>query len=117
MRRTPRLIAAGRVLALAASVALANAGCGQHKAEPVADSATHRVTASGPVVGTKGVYGNDMWRGIPFAQPPLGDLRWRAPQPPKPWTDTRVALKFGSPCTQFTSRLGGVAGPEGSVGG
>ena len=119
MRRAPTLVARGRILqlVLAAAIALAGSGCGQRKPEPVADPTTQRVTASGPVVGTKGAYDNDMWRGIPFAQPPVGDLRWRAPQPPTPWTDTRAALQFSAPCTQFASRLGGVPGAEGSVGG
>ena len=32
-----------------------------------------------------------IFRGIPFAKPPVGDLRWRAPQPPEPWPDMRPA--------------------------
>ena len=38
--------------------------------------------------------------GIPFAAPPVGDLRWRAPQPVAPWTGVRKATAFGSRCTQ-----------------
>ena len=38
--------------------------------------------------------------GIPFAAPPVGDLRWRAPQPPKPWSGTLIADKFGHNCMQ-----------------
>ncbi len=36
------------------------------------------------------------YRGIPFAEPPVGELRWKAPQPPKSWTGVRKADKFGS---------------------
>ena len=36
-----------------------------------------------------------VWKGIPFAQPPLGDLRFRAPQAPSPWTGVRDATTFG----------------------
>jgi para-nitrobenzyl esterase len=47
-----------------------------------------------------GVYGDvAIYRGIPFAAAPVGDLRWRAPQPVKPWTDVRKGLEFGGTCT------------------
>lgn len=35
------------------------------------------------------------FKGIPFAQPPVGDLRWRPPQPPRDWSGVRAANKFG----------------------
>ncbi len=38
------------------------------------------------------------FKGIPYAAPPLGDLRWRAPQPVKPWQDARDATQPGSRC-------------------
>lgn len=40
------------------------------------------------------------WKGIPFARPPVGELRWRAPAAPEPWTDIRDAGRFGQPCAQ-----------------
>lgn len=113
MRSMPSSVA----ITLASIIALT--GCAQRDqpAAPVADPAARRVTAAGPVIGFQGEYGNHEWRGIPYAKPPVGALRWRAPQPPEAWTDTRVALDFGNPCTQYASRLGGVSGREGSVGG
>ncbi len=39
--------------------------------------------------------GLTIYRGIPFAAPPIGDLRWRPPQPAKPWDGVRDATKFG----------------------
>ncbi len=54
---------------------------------------------SGPITG---VQEGDMWvfRGIPYADPPVGDLRWRAPQPVTPWTDERACIAFGPACPQ-----------------
>jgi para-nitrobenzyl esterase len=47
-------------------------------------------TTSGPVVGeTK--YGVQRWKGIPFAAPPIGDLRFAPPQPVEAWTERRDA--------------------------
>jgi len=40
------------------------------------------------------------FKGIPFAAPPLGALRWRAPQPVVPWSGTRAADRFGASCMQ-----------------
>ncbi len=41
-----------------------------------------------------------LFRGIPFAQPPVGELRWREPQPVKAWSGVRSAEKPGAPCAQ-----------------
>ena len=43
------------------------------------------------------------FKGIPFAQPPVGDLRWREPQPVKDWPDVRKADRFGATCMQRLS--------------
>jgi para-nitrobenzyl esterase len=45
------------------------------------------------------------FRGIPYARPPVGELRWQPPQPPLPWQGVREALQPGSACTQRTSGL------------
>ena len=39
-----------------------------------------------------------VFKGIPFAAPPEGDLRWQAPQPPKGWQGTRDAASYGNRC-------------------
>lgn len=52
------------------------------------------LTNYGKVKGTQ-ANGANIWRGIPFAAPPVGELRFRAPQPPKPWSFVRDATQFG----------------------
>lgn len=41
-----------------------------------------------------------VYRGVPFAAPPVGDLRWRAPQPAAKWEGVRAAEKFAPQCVQ-----------------
>jgi para-nitrobenzyl esterase len=47
------------------------------------------------------------YKGIPYAQPPIGDLRWKAPQPPKPWKGIRVAKSYPNMCPQQIVMAGG----------
>jgi len=44
--------------------------------------------------------GIEVWKGVPFAKAPVGDLRWKAPQPIKAWKGVRAANKFGNVCLQ-----------------
>ncbi len=74
----------------------------------IADVSSERLLASGPVVGFAGAEDTHAWLGIPYARPPVGSLRWRAPRPPEAWVDTLDALSFGAPCMQLGSSLGGV---------
>src|SRR5262245_43771392 len=58
-------------------------------------------TTSGVVDGTTGTLpGIRVFRGIPYAAPPVGDLRWAPPQPVAPWTGVRPAHDFGPRCIQ-----------------
>jgi para-nitrobenzyl esterase len=58
-------------------------------------------TAQGPLNGSPLKDGGAVFKAIPFAQPPVGDLRWREPRAPKAWTGTRDATKFAAPCAQI----------------
>jgi para-nitrobenzyl esterase len=52
----------------------------------------------------QGFYNTDetvAWTGVPFAKPPVGDLRWKAPQPPEPWCGVKDALEKFLACSQI----------------
>src|SRR5690348_7378567 len=51
------------------------------------------------------------WRSIPFAAPPVGDLRFRAPQPVESWSGVRMATEYGFAAMQ--QRDGARIGPRG----
>ncbi|MFM7194814.1 MAG: carboxylesterase/lipase family protein, partial [Bacteroidota bacterium] len=51
-------------------------------------------TSNGPVEGYK-ANGLEIFKGIPFAAPPVGELRWKAPMPPVPWKEVRQCTAFG----------------------
>lgn len=53
--------------------------------------------------------GVEAFRGVPFAAPPVGPLRWRPPQPPRPWTGVRDASAYGPDCIQMP--MSSVPGP------
>jgi Carboxylesterase family len=54
-------------------------------------------TQLGPVSGTPPHDDSvEVFKGIPFAAPPVGDLRWRAPQPAAKWSDVRVCDEFAA---------------------
>lgn len=54
----------------------------------------------GSVRGDRFKDGSIVFRGIPYAAPPVGELRWRPPQPVNPWTGIREATIAGRPCLQ-----------------
>ena len=49
------------------------------------------------------------YKGIPFAAPPVGDLRWKAPAPAEPWTEVKKADAFGPACMQAANSMGNTA--------
>ncbi len=56
-------------------------------------------TQAGPVLGVSQGE-TTVYRGIPYAAPPVGSLRWMPPQPMKAWTEVRKADTFGNDCMQ-----------------
>ncbi|HLK37857.1 MAG TPA: carboxylesterase family protein [Polyangiaceae bacterium] len=82
-------------LALVSGVARAGDGTGR----PIA------LTDRGLVVGVHTANGNQ-FLGIPYAAPPVGDLRWRPPHPVAPWIAPRDASKFANHCPQVATPFG-----------
>jgi len=60
-------------------------------------------TKNGPISG-KTEAGVRIYLGIPFAAPPVGDLRWKPPQPVKSWKKVRDCTEFGPACPQPKAR-------------
>ena len=80
------------VATLAATTALV-AGLAGAQSGPVAH------VAQGDVAGVT-IDDVTSFKGIPFAAPPVGDLRWRPPTPPAAWSGVRDASAFGPACLQ-----------------
>jgi len=75
---------------------------------------TVAITRYGKLEGTfeDGLY---IFRGIPYASPPVGDRRWMPPTPPLPWADIKPAKKFTPIAPQPVNQMGtmiGLAAPE-----
>lgn len=68
------------------------------------------VTDQGPLKGFS-VPGENVYVGIPYAAPPVGNLRWRPPQPPARFKGLFQATQFGNPCVQ-SDGIGGTFGSE-----
>ena len=56
--------------------------------------------------------GLTIYRGIPYAAPPVGDLRWRAPQPAPKWQGVRDAKEFGRACIQTNAAISNLPAPS-----
>jgi para-nitrobenzyl esterase len=55
--------------------------------------------------------GLTIYRGIPYAAPPVGDLRWRAPQPALKWEGVRSATEYGRACIQTNAAISNLPAP------
>jgi para-nitrobenzyl esterase len=94
--KTARLMMLGMTAVLLA-IAMLSGGCGPAGLERVQ-------LDSGPITGaSEELADQEIWsfKGIPYAAPPVGDLRWRAPQPVASWTDPLACTSFGPSCPQL----------------
>ena len=67
-----------------------------------ADAARSTATSHGEILGVASSYDSDVtvYRGVPYAAPPVDELRWQPPQPPTPWQQPRMADRFAASCYQ-----------------
>ena len=65
-----------------------------------APSPTQRETTLGAVLGAddSASTGTYAWKGVPYAKPPVGALRWKAPVDAEPWTSVKTTQQFGNAC-------------------
>jgi para-nitrobenzyl esterase len=102
-------IARRALLAVATSILLVASTALPARADSVDQTVTVAQGAlSGVARDTGGVLA---FKGIPFAPPPIGPLRWRAPQPAETWSGVRDATQFGARCWQSVAGRPLSAGP------
>lgn len=94
------------VLLTACSDGNDNRGGSQWRNEPLVE------TRMGPVQGMEAQRDTWSWKGIPYAEPPLGQMRFRAPQDPAPWSEPFSADAYGERCTQYSQDGTALVGSE-----
>ena len=98
------------VLLGSAVLSIGLAGCGGNDSSAPGENNTNQVrsTEFGQIEGVANVGEKTVaWLGVPFAKPPVGNLRWQPPQAPDAWTGVKSTKDYGNPCTQ----IGGLFGP------
>jgi para-nitrobenzyl esterase len=96
--------------AMAGSRAMPGSPAGGDGAKPGSDATLSNMikTPSGPVIGEVAENSGKQilfFRGVPYAQPPTGDRRWKPPAPVEAWTTPREATQWGNRCPQGESTL------------
>jgi para-nitrobenzyl esterase len=76
---------------------------GTGSSAPAVEAGPVVATKTGKIRGVLAPSGGAEFLGIPFAQPPVGDLRWHEPVPMKPWTGIKDTKEFGTPCAQLAA--------------
>lgn len=61
----------------------------------------HRTLEAGQIYGQPGESNTLEWLGVPYAEPPIGELRWRAPRPVKSWEGIKKTVSYQSSCPQM----------------
>jgi para-nitrobenzyl esterase len=110
MKPLRRLVLGAAAGFCAAMLAASCAGNVSARAAPA--SALPSALTAGPIVRTPAgavqgdaVSGTNIFKGIPYAAPPIGPLRWRPPQALPAWAGVRAAHEFGAACIQPTPRF------------
>ncbi|MDA1362375.1 carboxylesterase family protein [Glycomyces luteolus] len=100
--KTAKTIAASLA---AGGIAAASIGYGTAAAAPAAPTLVD--TDLGPLQGAAG-NGVHSWLGVPYAAPPVDELRWASPEPAAPWEGVREATEFGNVCAQPAAPMPGI---------
>ena len=98
--RRVRRAALFAVSAVGVAAAVITAGTGSSVASPASGGANPVVRIDGGLVRGVSAAGVSSFRGLPYAAPPAGNLRWRPPQPASSWSGVRDATQFGPGCPQ-----------------
>ncbi|MBN1410056.1 MAG: carboxylesterase family protein [Spirochaetales bacterium] len=69
-------------------------------------------TVYGKIQGSTDRENTFSWKGIPYALPPVGQLRWKKPRRHWPWKNTLLAGRFGEQASQILAVVGGIVGSE-----
>ena len=101
-----------RLLALAGSALslLVAAPVGAQRSNPMSTATAASPIVHAPVGAVQGTVEGDVhvFRGIPYALPPVGERRWRAPEPMPKWDGVRAATAFGPACVQPAPKLSNI---------
>lgn len=108
-RKMPRRLCSLALAVLTASVlfGLFSAGCGEDDPDPAGSTVPSWTgdpvvrTVFGTAGGIAGRANTWVWKAIPFARPPVGPLRWKAPRDPEPWEGVRERSEYCEPCPQW----------------
>jgi para-nitrobenzyl esterase len=103
-RRFTVLLTIITLICLTAMAASLLAGCGGSGTQTA--TAENQLLESGPISGTleDGIW---TYKGIPYAAPPVGELRWKEPQPVEAWTEVRPCTEYGPACPQPEADISG----------
>ena len=104
MRQLQKLRHLKPVSALAIMTILAACRSASHELSDAALISTPQGPVQGVTTDNPEIFN---FKGLPFAAPPVGDLRWAAPQPAPTWTETHAADSFGDRCMQLDNVEGG----------
>ncbi len=103
VRRVRRAVLLAVSAVSVAAIALV-AGTSRAVASSAPAGANPIVRIDGGLIRGAGAAGVYSFRGLPYAAPPTGNLRWRPPQPASSWSGIRDATQFGPSCPQSTVR-------------
>ena len=111
--RRVRRAALFAVSAVGVAATVITAGTGSAVASPASGGTNPVVRVDGGLIRGVNAAGVSSFKGLPYAAPPTGKLRWRPPQPASSWSGVRDATQFGPSCPQ--AQVGNPFLPPGTI--